>query len=98
MSNWQRKPDSELRHWSTYGSVGEWFHHHHDYVPIETAAGLSRVLRDDPGMTFPAAYARLLHARATICIDPADDALPAPTGAAPIGRDVQLSTGPGTPG
>ena len=76
MSNWQRRPKSELRHWSTYSSVGVWFTHYRGYVPIQMAVALSRVLRDHPGMTFADAYARLLHAGAIIHLDPADDALP----------------------
>lgn len=77
MSNWQRKPKSELRHWSTYASVGEWFDHYRGYVPIQMAVALSRGMRDNPGMTFREAYARLLRAGAIIHVDPADDALPA---------------------
>jgi hypothetical protein len=77
MSNWQRKPKSVLRHWSTYASVGDWFDHYRGYVPIQMAVGLGRVLHDHPGMTFPDAYAGLLHVGAIIHLDPADDALPA---------------------
>lgn len=77
MSTDWRKPASELRHWSTYTSVGEWFADYHGYVPIQMAAGLSRVMHDNPDMTFAEAYARLLCAGAIIHVDPADDDLPA---------------------
>jgi hypothetical protein len=66
-----RKPRSELRHWSTYASVGEWFRDYHGYVPIQAAAGLDRLMRQS-GMSFPEAYRTLLGRGAIIHIDPAD--------------------------
>ena len=65
-TRYERKPKSELRHWSTYATVGEWFDDYHGYVPIEMAAGLSRLMRKRPELTFPEAYAALLHAGAII--------------------------------
>jgi len=57
-----RKPKSELRHWSTYASVGEWYDDYHGYVPSMMAVGLSQLMRKQPDLTFPAAYASLLGA------------------------------------
>ena len=54
-----RKPKSELRHWSTYASVGEWYEDYHGYVPSMMAVGLSQLMRQRPELTFPAAYASL---------------------------------------
>jgi hypothetical protein len=70
-----QKPQTELRHWSTYTSVGEWFDDYHGYVPIQMAAALGRLTRDN-GMSFPDAYRLLLGRGAIIHIDPADDAEP----------------------
>ena len=72
-------PRSELRHWSTYATVGEWFHDHHGYVPIQMAAGLDRQMRAT-GMSFPDAYRALLGIGAIIHVDPADDLEPPPAG------------------
>lgn len=77
------KPRDELRHWSTYATVGEWYLDYHGYVPIEAAAGLSRLIRET-GMAFPDAYRALLGARKIIHIDPADDLGAPPEG----GRDA----------
>jgi len=41
-----RKPRAELRHWSTYTSVGEWYTDHRGYVPIQMAAGISRTMKE----------------------------------------------------
>ena len=71
-----RKPRAELRHWSTYTSVGEWYADHRGYVPIQMAAGISRTMKERR-MTFREAYEYLLRRRAIIHIDPADDAIPA---------------------
>ncbi len=71
-----RKPQAELRHWSTYTSVGEWYTDHRGYVPIQMAAGISRTMKER-GMTFREAYTYLLHRRVIIHVDPADDAVPA---------------------
>lgn len=76
MSTFNRKPRSELRHWSTYASVGEWFNDYHGYVPIQMPHALSQLLKANPGMTFREAYARLLRVGAIIHIDPAGDAIP----------------------
>jgi len=67
-----RKPRSELRHWSTYASVGAWFADYHGYVPIPMAVGLDRLMRER-GLSFPDAYRLLLGQRRIIHIDPADD-------------------------
>ncbi len=34
-----RKSRAELRHWSTYATVGEWFADYRGYVPVQAAAG-----------------------------------------------------------
>jgi hypothetical protein len=70
-----RKPQTELRHWSTYTSVTEWFDDYRGYVPIQMAAALGRLTRGN-GMTFPDAYRLLLKGGAIIHIDPADDVEP----------------------
>jgi hypothetical protein len=57
-----RKPKSALRHWSTYASVGEWYDDYHGYVPSMMAVGLSQLMRKEPELTFPQAYASLLGA------------------------------------
>ena len=48
-----RKPESELRLWSTYASVGEWYDVYHGYVPSMMAVGLSQLMRKHPELTFP---------------------------------------------
>lgn len=83
-----RKPESELRHWSTYASVGEWYDDYHGYVPLVMAVGLTQLMQKHPELTFPVAYASLrragniieLHAddqpRCEVCgapIDPGTD-------------------------
>ena len=70
-----RKPRAELRHWSTYTSVGAWYADHRGYVPIQQAAALGRLTRDGT-MSFRDAYRLLLRRRAIIHIDPADDVEP----------------------
>ena len=69
---YERKPKSELRDWSTYATVGEWFDDYHGYVPIQMAAGLSRLMRTHIELTFPEAYATLLHAGTIIELQPDD--------------------------
>ncbi len=69
-----RKPRAELRHWSTYTSVGKWFADYRGYVPIQQAAALARLTRS--GMSFRDAYRLLLRRRAIIHLDPADDVEP----------------------
>lgn len=76
MSTFIRKPRSELRHWSTYASVGEWLNDYHGYVPIQMPHALSQLQEANPGMTFRDAYAGLLGAGAIVHIDLADDAIP----------------------
>ena len=71
-----RKPKSELRHWSTYTSVGDWYTDHRGYVPIQMAAGISRTMKER-GLTFREAYALLLRRGTIIHVDPADDDIPA---------------------
>ena len=73
------KPRSELRHWSEYASVSEWFRDYRGCVPIQMAAGLDRLIRDT-GMSFPDAYRALLRARTIIHVDPVDDLEPPPAG------------------
>jgi hypothetical protein len=96
MSHWQRKPEWELRHWSRYRSVSEWFADYRGYVPARMAAGLSQLLGDNPGMTFPEAYALMLRAGATRVSQPDDcrrspklprrDQRNSPAGDARVGR------------
>lgn len=76
MPAFKRKPESALRHWSTYASVGEWFGDYHGYVPIQIPHALSQLQQAHPEMTFPEAYAHLLHRGTIIHVDPADDELP----------------------
>jgi hypothetical protein len=70
-----RKPRAELRHWSTYTSVGAWYADHRGYVPIQAAAALGRLTRDG-SLSFPDAYRLLLKRGAIIHLDPADDIEP----------------------
>ncbi len=70
-----RTPRAELRHWSAYTSVGEWYANHRGYVPIQQAAALDRLTRDD-AMSFRDAYRLLLRRGAIIHLDPADDVEP----------------------
>jgi len=70
-----RKPRAELRHWSTYTSVGAWYADHRGYVPIQAAAALGRLTRDGT-MSFRDANRLLLRRRAIIHLDPADDIEP----------------------
>ena len=70
-----RKPRDELRHWSTYTSVGAWYADHRGYVPIQAAAALDRLTRDG-SLSFPDAYRLLLRRGAIIHLDPADDVEP----------------------
>ena len=68
-----RKPREQLRRWSTYATVGEWFTDYAGYVPIQIPAAISRLIRNT-GMSFPDAYRTLLKRGAIIHLDPADDA------------------------
>ena len=70
-----RKPRAELRHWSTYTSVSEWYADHRGYVPIQAAAALGRLTRDGT-LSFRDAYRLLLRRGAIIHLDPADDVEP----------------------
>jgi hypothetical protein len=70
-----RKPRAELRHWSAYASVGEWFRDYRGYVPIQMAHGLDQLIRRT-GMSFPDAYRTLLRRGAIIHLDPSDDLEP----------------------
>ena len=72
------RPHDELRHWSTYATVGEWYRDYHGYVPIQMAAGLDQLIRRT-GMSFPDAYRALLQAGKIIHVDPADHLEPPPT-------------------
>jgi hypothetical protein len=65
-----RKREAQLRHWSSYRSVGEWYDEYHGHVPIQMAVGLSRPMRRHPDLTFPEAYIHLIPARTIIELDP----------------------------
>ena len=67
-----KKPRSELRHWSTYGSAGEYWNDYRGYVPLAMMAGISSVMRTH-GMTFREAFAALLRAGAIVHVDPEDE-------------------------
>lgn len=90
-----RKPLGELRHWSTYATVGQWFQDYHGYVPIQMPAGLQRLI-DQTGLSFPDAYRTLLGAGTIIHINPADDAEPltAPEAGANGAGDSRADTTP----
>jgi hypothetical protein len=62
----RRKPESELRHWSTYTSVSAWFADYHGRVPWQMAAALGRRMDENPGLTFPEAYAAMRRSGAII--------------------------------
>lgn len=68
-----RRPESELRHWSTYESVHEWYEDYHGYVPSMMAAGLSQRMTANPGLTFPQMYAAMLGRRAVIRVHEGDE-------------------------
>jgi len=70
-----RKPREQLRHWSTYTSVGAWHADYRGYVPIQQAAALDRLTRGGE-MSFPDAYRLLLRRGAILHIDPVDDVEP----------------------
>lgn len=70
-----RREPSELRHWSTYRTLGEWYAEYRGYVPIAMAHGLDVTMRRH-GLSFPDAYRLLLGRGAIIHIDPRDDAEP----------------------
>lgn len=72
-----RRPRSELRHWSTYATVGEWYADYRGYVPIQIAHGLDIAMQRH-GLSFPDACRLLLDRHAIIHIDPRDDAEPGP--------------------
>jgi hypothetical protein len=69
-----RKPRAELRHWSTYAPVGEWYADYRGYVPDQAAAP-GRLTREG-GMSFRDVYRLLLKRGAIIHINPADDMEP----------------------
>jgi hypothetical protein len=73
--SFERKPKSELRHWSTYATVGEWFADYQGYVPIQIPHAIDRLIRAT-GLSFPDAYRHLLRRGTIIHIDPADDLEP----------------------
>lgn len=75
MSIDERKPRSELRHWSTYATVTEWFDDYRGYVPTQMAHGIDQLIRRI-GMSFPDAYRQLVGRGAIIHLDPADDGEP----------------------
>jgi hypothetical protein len=67
-----KKPRSELRHWSTYNSAGEYWDDYRGYVPLPMMVGISSVMRTH-GMTFQEAFAALLRAGAIVHVDPEDE-------------------------
>ena len=68
-----RKPESELRHWSTYTSVAEWFADYRGYVPIQMAMALDRRMRENPSLTFPETYAAMRRRGSIIELVPDDE-------------------------
>ena len=63
-----RVPRSRLRHWSTYGTAGEYYADYHGYVPTQVMVGISRAMQEHV-LTFAEAYALLLDAGAIIELD-----------------------------
>ena len=53
---------------SKYKTVGEWYRDHRGRVPIQMAAGLDKLMKEE-GLSFPEAYAKLVAAGAIIEID-----------------------------
>jgi hypothetical protein len=54
-----RKPRSELRHWSTYASTGDFYRDYHGHVPTAMLVGIDHRQRD-LGLSFEEAYQLLL--------------------------------------
>jgi hypothetical protein len=69
----RRTPESELRHWSTYESLTDWYLDFHGYVPQALAWALSRRMEANPGTTFRKAYAAMLGRRASIPVHEGDE-------------------------
>jgi hypothetical protein len=69
----RRRDRRTLRHWSTYRSVGEWFTDYHGRIPWQMAAALERRMDENPGMTFPEAYAAMRRSGAIIELVPDDE-------------------------
>ena len=67
-----RKPESELRHWSTYRTASEYYADYQGYVPLPMMVGISQVMRER-GVGFVEAYRLLLEGGAIIHVDEADD-------------------------
>ncbi len=62
------KPRSELRHWSTYKTAGEFYDDYAGHVPLAMMVGISR-LQHATGMSFADAYRTLFERGAIIHID-----------------------------
>ena len=52
-----------------YKSVGEWYRDHRGRVPVQMAAALERLIRDE-GLTFLQAYAKLKAGGQIVEIEP----------------------------
>ena len=57
---------------SKYQTVGEWYAEHRGRVPIQMAAALDTLMKDE-SLTFPDAYARLVAAGRITEIDEPND-------------------------
>ncbi len=68
-----RRPRSELRHWSTYASPQEFWLYYHGYVPIPMMVGISRLMKAED-ISFADAYRRLLGRGAIIHLEDEPDA------------------------
>ena len=56
---------------SKYKTVGEWYAEHRGRVPVQMAAALEKLMRDE-GLTFPDAYVKLVAADRIVEIDEAN--------------------------
>ena len=54
---------------SRFRTVGEWYREFHGRVPIQMAAGLDRIMREE-GVTFPRAYELAVERGQVIHVDP----------------------------
>lgn len=71
----RRKRQDQLRHWSTYETIGQWYDDYAGYVPIQMAQEISQVIKEY-GVTFADAYGMLLRAGKIIHLGPKDDEVP----------------------
>ena len=70
---WKRKPKDQLRHWSTYDSIGAYFADYRGYVPLAMMHGISQTMRNR-GLSFVEAYRLLFEGSAIIHVDDTDPA------------------------